>query len=411
MSGYVKPRSIIKYRIFHRFWRYFCLFFIGFAFTSACILVGTQSNQSVRNGIADMISSAALASDSNFLNLNLTKTDSETRTDHIEAFNLASEIKSLDFNRTGYNVYSGYNQFSSLFAEKYQYLVGGSSVSVLASPVNSLTRVGDTYTHEIWGGDFLFPPNGFAIQSGDSNFCYIPVSLADDLISKNSLDGYEALIGTSLKIDFINKTDPSLSRTLSWTIRNIFDYNNASVILNEQFGSYICCYYSLPTYEYPSVCIQFGHSLYTNRYYLDWLKESVDLTEYTFGLNFNSNFAFQIEKFVDEFVNNYYRGFSDAVFELILGLILILTVIIECCFLFSKYRLSSWPFAIVSLIGICFGSLFINLFLMLGHGLSPISLYFAAAYFLLSLLALVTVRLFVQSNGRIRYFETDRYRI
>lgn len=411
MSGVVGSRSILKYRIFHRFWRYFCSFFIGFAFTSACILVGTQSNQSVRNGIAGMISSAALASDSQFLNLNLTKTDSATRTDHIDAFNLASEINDLDFNRTGYNVYAGYNQYNSLFADKYQYLVGGNSVSVLASPVNSLNPVGDTYTHEIWGGDFLFPPNGFTIQSGDSNFCYIPVSLADDLISKNSLDGYETLIGTSLKIDFINKTDPSLSRTLSWTIRNIFDYNNASAVLNQQFGTYICCYYSLPTYEYPSVCIQFGHSLYTNRHYLNWLKENIDLNEYSFGLNFNLESSFQLDEFVDEFVNNYYSGFSDTVFELICGLTLLLTIILECCFLFMKHHLASWPFAIISLAGICFGSLFVHLFSMFGFGLSPTSLYFSAVYFLLSLIALLIVRLFVQSSGRVRYFETDRFRI
>lgn len=391
------------------------LFGAIFAFgASFCFcLVGMGSNQATRNKIASLISSAADETESGFLNLSLTSLSSDSLPGYYDVFFLADNIRSMNFNRTGYRSYSGFSQNNDLFAHNFEYSILGHDISILCSAVNSINLKDGIYSHEIWGGNFMFAPHGFTVNEGDTNFCYIPKFLADELLANDpSLDGYDSLIGKSIQIEFADKLNRNNSQSLHWTVLNIFENNETSEYLSNQFGLYLCCYNSLPTYKFPSVYIQFGHSQYTNKLYLDWLKEHVDFSEYSLGINDDASPYFDLRLFSDEYTNNYFDGLSNSSLVLILSSLLAVAIVAESFFLISKYHLKSWLFAFANLGGVCFALLFVTIFSFLPFGQCPIAIYFSAAYIpVAAIAAFITKKYIVCGRRRVIYFESDTVRI
>lgn len=386
-----------------------CSIFSSFTFYA----IGSTSNQARKNEVASLISNGAKSEESGYLNLNLTRTNAETAQDYYEVFNLSNQIKGLNFNRTGYKVFPGYSQNNQLFSENYEYTVLGKTISVLPSPVNSINLFNGRYSHEIWGGDFMFPPQGFSTNEGDTNFCYIPKEIANALlINLPAGSGYDSLIGQSLTISFIDKTYENNSQTLKWTILNIFDYDEKSYYLYDQFGLFICCYNYLPSYNFPSIYIQFGRSLFTNRYYLDWLNQNVNFSTYSFEINRNEGKNFNLNKFTYSYFNYYSSGLEMSLLILCFVAVSVLFLLIECLFCFTKHRFKTWIVVFSHLLGICIGMLSVYAFSFMGFGLSPISTYFSATYLLSSCLAFLIVKKYVM-NGRKRcnFFEIDKIRI
>ena len=393
----MKAASFIKFKlkiIFSRrkYFKYLFAFGFTLAFSIFSVVIGTQSNQANKYSIASLISSSAKTSSSNFLNLNFTSLTSHSVSDYNKVFNLASSIRNLNFNRTGYQVFSGFNQNDVLFSSKFSYKIENQELSILSSYFNSINFYDGHYTHEIWGGDYLFKPGQFSVNEQDTNFCFIPTVLADRLLIENSLDDYSSLLGKSLKITYVDKENSNNSRILSWTIANVFRFDKTSTYLYRQFGNYICCYYPLPSYECGSINIQFGISEYTNCVYLDWFKKNINLDDYSISVNFGCDADFDVAYFEKRYFNDYWRGIPDSIyFTLLFGFGIAFTCI-EIVYLFKMRNLNSLATTLSSVLGLCVGSAFVYILPVAGLWLSPASIYSSVIYFASFLIIFFIVR-------------------
>lgn len=304
-------------------------------------VLGSFSSTAAKEGIANVFAESADQSKNGTVTIIQTFAEVESRSEYIDLFNQAFELAKSRLSPNAFFCYSGYVVGDNSFSEGYVYtapnLFGDDgSVSLFPSPVNSLVSdaEGNSY-HEIWNLQMMFsksvnsPINSVAA----TNFCYLPIEVADSLLMEKGIDSpsesdYRSLLGSTININFEDKIQPENSKTLVWNIANIFIRNEQSDFFQSRFGHFLPCYLGLPSFAAPSIFVNFGHSQFFCNKYLNILCNEIGPmfgeTDYSVlenGLSVNDD---NVDIYFDRYLT---EGMSNtSIIVLDIGLAIVLSV-------------------------------------------------------------------------------------
>lgn len=238
------------------------------------------SSSAAKDRVAASIATAADESDTKSLNLLFTSNEIEKRSDYINFFQIGFNIYNSNLNRDKFDSYTVYSPGANLFGQSFSYRCSdiypdGEELAIFPSPFNSIVGSAEEgYRHEIWGIHFLFEKSVLNSTNGttSTNFCYIPISSADYLLCRQGIespssDDYSSLLGRTIEVVFLDKTTGA-EQKLNWCIGNIYQEDEQYVFFTSRFGHPLFCYLALPSFAYPSLSIDFGHSQFMCKEYL-----------------------------------------------------------------------------------------------------------------------------------------------
>lgn len=330
-------------------------FFINFLLMFLVFVESQQSNWFFQNTIASEISSYAISANSNskYAYIGFTNTSSQDYSTYNEIFFKAKTLNDGNFNRSGYSVKTMFDNLSPLFSSNYSYgvideplkkITNGASISILASPLNwQIDGI-----HEIWGLKMITDEMDLQIGEGCSNFCYIPISWANAILGINDSNAVDkeklcSLIGKPITIVFKDKNNNE-EQLLSWTISNIFLEDGTFKYLYEQYGWFIPSYTAnLPTYNYSSIVVQFGKSIFTNRVYLQKIIDTLDINyiyPYIHYANINTSKVFNSADFLENLKTFNLVGKTMEVFCIEAFAICFIAYLVEVCLTFKRLNCS-----------------------------------------------------------------------
>ena len=243
------------------------------------------STSATQDRVAAKFAEAADESDTKSLNVLLTSTESSGRTDYIQMFQTAFELNRSNRNAANFDSYAGFYPGNNLFGQNFSYRCPDiypdvSEMAVFSSPVNSMadSDAGESL-HEIWNVKFLFSSSVLSSVTDirSTNFCYIPVSSADYMLSKRGIESpsnadYASLLGQTVEVYFLNKNTKT-EQTMNWCIANIYEEDKQYDFYVSRFGYPLFCYLGLPSFDYPSISIDLGHSQFMCKDYLSSILE------------------------------------------------------------------------------------------------------------------------------------------
>lgn len=243
------------------------------------------SNSAAQDQVAAKFAAAAEESETKSLNVLITSNEIKSRADYINFFQLGFDLYHSNPNRDKFSAYSLYSPGNNLFGLNYVYTCSEifpdiEELSVFSSPFNSpVTSDEGVLKHEIWGIKLLLSNTVTNSTNGiqSTNFFYIPVSSADRILKKRgvdspSLDDYSTLLGQTVEVNFVDKNTGQV-QTMNWCIANIYEEDEQYDFYVSRFGYPLFCYLGLPSFIYPSLSIDFGHSQYMCKTYLSNLFE------------------------------------------------------------------------------------------------------------------------------------------
>lgn len=368
------------------FFAFLLIFFAGVI--TNC--VGYFTNDSFQRSGAEYISSVAKSSSSGFYNIGFTDEFCSNRNDFIDVYNLSRSLGSLSTNRTGYNVSAGFDKNNPFFHKQSEYIFAGESISIICSPFNSVKQDGEHYYHEIWNISTMFEPQKNS-SDGTSNFCFIPESIAKALLGKEnpSLGEYASLLDTNIQVEYIDKIDPLKSQVCTWKINNIFVEDEMYKYFYSQYGLFFATYLGLPSFNNASINVQFGHSIYYNKTFLQWINQNLPLNIWSIYCG-NDYKGFDLSR-LELFIKNYNETGLNS------SSALIIVSSISLCFLFlllvfvTKWTYSNkWFFLFVVLSGWFFSCFVIYIGNFFNFSNSPLCFYYSAGLcFLMFLVFLI----------------------
>lgn len=384
-----------------------------------------KTNGFMQNEIASEISETALRDEYEYAYLGFTIDGCQSSPDFTEIFQISRNLNLQNFNRTGYSIQTVFDaNTSNSFSKTHEYkienepivsLVGDNPISLLPSPLNYINN----YIHEIWKLKMLFDERNLSINVSHDNFCFIPESWALALLRQQGIESptneqIHSVIGKSIDISYINKTSLK-TIDLSWTISNVFLEDETFESLYRQYGLFLPCYIAaLPSYEYPSVVVQFGKSVYTNKYYLGKINEyfGARLEESFFVLDeLKSNNHLDLQKLTDSLKSFNDLGMDDKRFYIISTLAAFILLLINVFAITTQNPLTQISYILIS----SFAYIIAKLIIFLLFGIAPGAFTTSSIIFFVTVIAIVLVdyvlkhSLFYKSKGY--GFKTDFYRI
>ena len=255
------------------------------------------STSAAQDQVAAKFAEAADESVTKSLNVLLTSKESSGRTDYIQIFQNALDFDRSNRNSVNFDSYAGFYPGNNLFGKNYSYRCpdvypDASEIAVFASPVNSMADSDSGESrHEIWNVKFLFSSSvlNSVTEIRSTNFCYIPVSSADYILSNRgvespTVDDYASLLGQTVEVYFLDKKAESEQR-MNWCIANIFEEDEQYEFYTSRFGYPLFSYLGLPSFAYPSISIDFGHSQFMCKDYLSNIIEGQILPTSSFEIS------------------------------------------------------------------------------------------------------------------------------
>lgn len=414
-----KYKAVRKVSTFIISFSYLVLFAIGLCSLEA------KTNEFMQNEIASEISETALRGEDEYAYIGFTIDDCQSSPDFTDIFQLSRNLDLQNFNRTGYSVQTVFDaNVSNLFSQTYEYkienkpivpLVGNSPISLLPSPLNYINN----YVHEIWKLKMLFDERNISINEGHNNFCFIPESWALALLSQQGIESptneqIHSVIGKSIEITYKNKISLQ-TVNLSWTICNVFIENETFESLYKQYGWFVPCYVSaLPSYEYPSVVVQFGKSVYTNKYYLSKIHEYFgDRLEESFFLSdeLKSNSPVDLQKFTDSLKSFNNLGMDDKRFYIISTLAAFILLFINIFVITTKNHLTQISYILIS----SFAYIIAKMIIFMLFGIAPSAFSASSIIFFATVIAIVLVDYVLKHSlfykSKCYGLKTDFYRL
>ena len=414
-----KYKAVRKVSSFIISFSYLVLFAIGLCSLEA------KTNGFMQNEIASEISEAALKGEDEYAYIGFTIDGCQSSPDFTEIFQLSRNLDLQNFNRTGYSVQTVFDaNTSNLFSQTHEYkienkpivsLVDNSPISLLPSPLNYINNC----VHEIWKLKMLFDERNLSINERHDNFCFIPESWALALLRQQGIENptneqIHSVIGKSIEISYKNKISLK-TIDLSWTISNVFIEDETFESLYRQYGWFLPCYIAaLPSYEYPSVVVQFGKSVYTNKYYLGKINEY-------FGARLEESFFvsdelksinhLDLQKFTNSLKSFNDLGIDDKGFYIISILSAIILLLINVFAITTKNPLTQISYIFIS----SFAYIVAKLIIFVLCGIAPGAFTASSIIFFVAVIAIVLVdyvlkhSLFYKSKGY--GLKTDFYRI
>ncbi len=255
------------------------------------------STSATQDRVAAKFAAAAEESDTKSLNVLLTSTESSERTDYIQIFQNALGLHDSNRNRVYFDAYTTFCPGNNLFGQNYSYRCpdiypDAKEMAVFVSPVNSIDDSDvDEYRHEIWNVKFLFSSSVLhsVTEIRSTNFCYIPVSSADYILSNRgvespTVDDYASLLGQTVEVYFFDKNTET-EQMMNWCIANIYEEDEQYEFYVSRFGYPLFCYLGLPSFAYPSISIDIGHSQFMCKDYLSKIVEGSILPTSSFEIS------------------------------------------------------------------------------------------------------------------------------
>ena len=412
-------------------WKHFLFGFLSFlaAGLLVCLsigLVGDRSNFMHRTETARVISDAAYASSYGAIRLNASAKNCESRSDYVEIFNQAFTLDGLNFNRLQYNCWSVFDRDVALFNQSWSISFSGygfsneqynESLSLLPSPFNSVNTNSGGSFHEIYRFKLMFGENRLAIPAGCTNFFFLPESLADELLLKDGVSNptvsdYERLIG--LPVEFLySNLQSGEELPLSWSIANIILEDDTYTQCVAEFGPFIPCYLGLPSFTGASVSLRMRKSVFSNRWYLDYLNEHYHQDAYVYSLNLKTVEGLshdQISAAFDDAFVSYSSGLSTfAVVAFSLAISVVFIGVVQTLLILGKKPSFHFLYVIGFAIGASLSTLIVWYIL-----LSPLSLTLYLE--LASVLLVVIVSAFASSlryshYGKARLVAYDNFKL
>lgn len=243
------------------------------------------SNSAAQEQVAAKFAAAAEESDTKSLNILLTSTESSGRTDYTQIFQNALDLYYSNKNREYFDAYATFCPGNNLFGQNYSYRCSDiypnvSEMAIFSSPFNSMADSDSGESrHEIWNVKFLFSSSvlNSVTEIRSTNFCYIPVSSADYILSNRgvespTVDDYASLLGQTVEVYFLDKNTET-EQMMNWCIANIYEEDEQYDFYVSRFGHPLFCYLGLPSFAYPSISIDFGHSQFMCKDYLSSILE------------------------------------------------------------------------------------------------------------------------------------------
>lgn len=380
-------------------WKLFLpVILLSFICSSIFITSGLLSNNFYRQTISYRISNYCKNSNTDNCYIGFEIDGSNGYTGFQNLFDKVRELNQMNYNRIGYGFSLVFDGSSPTLSEYRSYtidekelqeLTDNQSLTVCPSPYNWVSN----NTHEIWKLKMLFNENDFSIGQDASNFCSIPISWASTLLKKeglgtNDLNNYQTLLGKTITLRYRNPKDTSIQR-LKWTISNIFYEDDVFENMYAAYGWFIPCYTSLPSFDYPSIVIEFGVSTFSNEITIQNMIDKIGISNATPYINFShlsDPTAFNGSEFKDELLNFNNVGISDKCFILTLGLLSLFIAIFWAVFLLKKGKYNSWIFAISQILGIGLSVSLLKILIFKDQLILPISIYFIFITFVSSII-------------------------
>lgn len=384
-----------------------------------------KTNEFMQNEIASEISKTALRDEYEYAYLGFTIDGCQSSSDFTDIFQISRNLDLQNFNRTGYSVQTVFDaNTSNLFSQTHEYkienkpivsLVDNSPISLLPSPLNYISNC----VHEIWKLKMLFDELNLSINGGHDNFCFIPESWALALLRQQGIESptneqIHSVIGKSIEISYKNKISLK-TIDLSWTISNVFIEDETFESLYRQYGWFLPCYIAaLPSYEYPSVVVQFSKSVYTNKYYLGKINEyfGARLEESFFVLDeLKSNNHLDLQKLTDSLKSFNDLGMDDKKFYIISTLAAFILLLINVFAITTQNPLTQISYILISSFAYIIAKLIIFVLFGIASGAFTASsiIFFATVIAIMLVDYVLKHSLFYKSKGY--GFKTDFYRI
>lgn len=288
------------------------VFISSLVLCSFSFLLGYLSNNTplaAQERYATQISNAAKNSNIGVVPIASIFTDAKDSSDYYQIFNTAQSFNQNNRQRKAFESYSG---FFSNASNTYSYSIKDigdeeNKYSLLISPVNSIyPNSSGNFYHEVWGLRMLFDKNVFVSNEKTENLCFLPESIAKELLNKRGGDDLISLLGSSVTVQYENKiTGDKLE--LKWNICNIFQEDKKAEYFYNIVGNFIPCYINLPAFEKTGFFVSFGRSVFNCFDYISNLqRESSKIGSHTFV-------ELSLEKQLNEtLLNNVFNGSTDA---------------------------------------------------------------------------------------------------
>lgn len=240
------------------------------------------SSSSVKDFVANEFSLTADKQTSKSFNVILNFNEKCTKNDFNDVFNVARNLNLSNRNREKFSIYNAYSPLNKDFSDNYEYtsnelFENGEEIAILPSPYNQIIKRSDgTLSHEIWNISLMFDKNVLTPNDGKeiSNFCFISIDCANKILKNRSAkepiqkSQYESLLGETVEVQFFNKKEGT-SNILNWTIANIVLDDEYMSKYHTLSNNILFSYTLLPSFAYPSIVFEFGHSAFACRYYLE----------------------------------------------------------------------------------------------------------------------------------------------
>ena len=297
------------------------------------------STNAIQDQVAANFAEAADESETKSLNVLLTSTEIYGRTDYIQLFQTAFDLNQSNRSTEFFDSYATFCPGNNLFGQNYSYRCPDiypnvSEMAIFSSPFNSIddSEEGE-FRHEIWNVKFLFSSSVLhsVTEIRSTNFCYIPASSADYILSNRgvespNVDDYASLLGQTVEVYFLDKNTET-EQMMNWCIANIYEEDEQYEFYVSRFGYPLFCYLGLPSFAYPSISIDIGHSQFMCKDYLSNIIEGHILPASSFEVSVASGIDGKTS-ITSQNVNSEISAFGDGCSNLVcLGIYLFLLLV------------------------------------------------------------------------------------
>lgn len=386
---------IARYKTKNNWKSFLLVILVSFFCSSIFITSGIFSNYFYRQSISYRITNYSKSSNTGNCYIGFEINDNNGYSGFQDLFEQVRELNEINYNRVGYGFDLVFDDSSPDFSKWQSYtvaekelqeLTGSQNLTICPSPYNWVSN----NKHEIWNLNMLFNENNFSIGQDASNFCSIPISWATSLLNKDGLDinDYRALLGQTITITYKN-IKSSTVQNLKWTISNIFLEDEVFEKMYSAYGWFIPCYTSLPSFEDPSVVIDFGVSTFSNEITLQNMIKTIGITNATPYMNV-SNLSEPVHfdglDFKKELLNFNNVGLKDNYYLLLLSLLSLCIVITWSIFLLKKGKYNYVILSFSQILGIAMSVVLTKFSIFSNQLVLPISIYFIFITAILSII-------------------------
>lgn len=329
------PRLMLKAK---RYIKYGLVFGLSIILGGLSSFFANYSNLTAKENSSRIIANSAKENELGTTTISFNFPYDRSSESFYNTYQISFDLRYMRVTPGAFDSYNGFFVQNKQFSESYSYsssdIFEGGPFSLLVSPANSIIEQNGNYKHEIWDFSLMFDGKVTLNNDGTKtdNFCFITYSSATFYLQKKgikypSLNDYKNLLGNKISILFQDYKSNN-SKNLTWTISNIIKPDDRSEYFEKRLGNFVACYVGLPTFEYPSFYLDFGHSLFMCGKYLKIIS----------NLNLPDDISFSVlgkdpsltdESFRVALESYLYSGYSNSVF--VAGLLLVVLIYSICC--------------------------------------------------------------------------------